>query len=79
MFRNSRPALTAACLLSMFSAGAVASPAEVSVTPEVAAEEPVYSPFVGRDYPDQVLFGDETPATAIVAVVPIVAQHEIVA
>lgn len=31
---------------------------ETVITPEMLAEEPVYSPFVGRDYPDQVLFGD---------------------
>jgi hypothetical protein len=36
----------------------MASGLEVVVTPEVVAEEPVYSPFVGRDFPDQVLFGD---------------------
>jgi hypothetical protein len=31
---------------------------ETVVTSEIIAEERVYSPFVGRDYPDQVLFGD---------------------
>jgi hypothetical protein len=28
------------------------------VTPEAVNGGEVYSPFVGRDYPDQVLFGD---------------------
>lgn len=31
---------------------------EVKVTEEMVEEERVYSPFVGRNYPDQVLFGD---------------------
>ena len=31
---------------------------ETVVTPEMMADEAIYSPFVGRDYPDQVLFGD---------------------
>jgi len=31
---------------------------DVSATPEEAVAERVYSPFAGRDYPDQVLFGD---------------------
>ena len=35
-----------------------ASPYDVNVEPELFAEEKVYSPFAGRDYPDQVLFGD---------------------
>ena len=35
-----------------------ASPAEVVVNPGIVDEAPVYSPFVGRDYPDEVLFGD---------------------
>jgi hypothetical protein len=31
---------------------------ETVVTPEMLQSDPVYSPFVGRDFPDQVLFGD---------------------
>ena len=34
------------------------SPYDVEVTPESLTPEPIYSPFVNRDYPDQVLFGD---------------------
>ncbi len=37
---------------------AKASPHDVQVTPEMLASEPVYSPYVDRIYPDQVLFGD---------------------
>lgn len=36
----------------------IASPYDVQVTPEILTPEPVYSPFVNRAYPDQVLFGD---------------------
>ena len=28
------------------------------VSPETVAGEKIYSPFVGRSFPDQVLFGD---------------------
>ena len=35
-----------------------ASPYERRVTEEDFADEKVYSPYTGRDYPDQVLFGD---------------------
>ncbi|MBW2697950.1 MAG: DUF3604 domain-containing protein, partial [Deltaproteobacteria bacterium] len=38
--------------------GAVASPVEMVVTEADFESERVYSPFVGRSYPDQVLFGD---------------------
>ena len=31
---------------------------DVEVKPELLSDEPVYSPYAGRDYPDQVLFGD---------------------
>ena len=31
---------------------------DVEVKPELLTDEPVYSPYAGRDYPDQVLFGD---------------------
>jgi len=34
------------------------SPDELVVTPELLEPDRVYSPFVGRDYPDQVFFGD---------------------
>jgi hypothetical protein len=37
---------------------AKASSYEVQVTPEELASEPIYSPYTGRSYPDQVLFGD---------------------
>ena len=37
---------------------ALATANELNVKPEYVSEEPVYSPFVNRDYPDQVLFGD---------------------
>ncbi len=36
----------------------VASPHDVPVTPETVAQDPIYSPYVNRGYPDQVLFGD---------------------
>ena len=35
-----------------------ASPYDVEITPDMLAEKPVYSPYAGRNYPDQVLFGD---------------------
>lgn len=31
---------------------------DANPTPDKLAEKPVYSPYVNRDYPDQVLFGD---------------------
>jgi hypothetical protein len=37
---------------------ASASPQELVVTAEMLEQPRVYSPYVGRDYPDQVLFGD---------------------
>ena len=37
---------------------AYASPQDFPVKPKDFKEEKVYSPFVGRNYPDQVLFGD---------------------
>ena len=36
----------------------VAHTSEYAVTPEMLETDPVYSPFVGRNFPDQVLFGD---------------------
>ncbi len=41
-----------------FNIPAFASPQDIVPTPEYFAEDKVYSPYVGRDYPDQVLFGD---------------------
>jgi hypothetical protein len=43
-------------IFNVFIAGA--SPYDVEVKPELFAEENIYSPFVDRGYPDQVLFGD---------------------
>ena len=50
----------AAVLLILFTAvgGAQASVYDANPTPEKVAEERIYSPYVNRDYPDQVLFGD---------------------
>ena len=48
--------------LSVLFAGMLApiflSAQEHVVTPEMLESKPVYSPYAGRDYPDQVLFGD---------------------
>ncbi len=44
--------------LSMVASPAFASPQEMVVTKEDFAEKKVYSPYAGRNYPDQVLFGD---------------------
>lgn len=43
-------------VLSMAHSWAIASP--VKVSSEDFAEQRVYSPFAGGNYPDQVLFGD---------------------
>ena len=40
------------------SGAANASPFDANPTPEIMAEKPIYSPYVNRDYPDQVFFGD---------------------
>ena len=54
-------------LFLFFAVISSASPQEVTVTPDMldvsptpkeAAPGPVYSPYAGRNYPDQVLFGD---------------------
>jgi hypothetical protein len=58
MSRLATISLAPACLFLMFTTQGFASPQDVVVTPELMEEERVYSPFVGRDYPDQVLFGD---------------------
>jgi hypothetical protein len=50
-------AVAAACTLIVTS-GALASPHDLVVTEDDFAEERVYSPFVGRAYPDNVYFGD---------------------
>lgn len=52
------PALAATAHLFFAVAFTQASPYDVNVKPELFAEEKVYSPYAGRDYPDQVLFGD---------------------
>jgi hypothetical protein len=48
----------AVCIALLIAAGGVASAQEQVVTPEMLEPAAVYSPFVNRDYPDQVLFGD---------------------
>ena len=45
-------------VLFIYSGLTSASPYDVQITPEKLTSEPVYSPFVNRAYPDQVLFGD---------------------
>ncbi|UCH47622.1 MAG: DUF3604 domain-containing protein [Betaproteobacteria bacterium] len=51
--------VTVAPLLVMLSpASPLAAPQELVVTPDMVEPERVYSPYAGRDYPDQVLFGD---------------------
>jgi len=44
--------------LLLTSAGLMASPHDVVVTEDDFEQEKVYSPFVGRAYPDNVFFGD---------------------
>ena len=51
-------AFTSSYLALAVASFAWASPNELVVTQDMVEEEPVYSPFVNRDYPDQVLFGD---------------------
>ena len=50
--------LLSAGFLSITANFTNASPNDVKPKVKLFAEEKVYSPFVGRDYPDQVLFGD---------------------
>jgi hypothetical protein len=45
-------------ILSIAFSATLFAQSEVVITPENFDEDPIYSPFVGRDYPDQVLFGD---------------------
>jgi hypothetical protein len=49
--------LVIGCLLLAMS-HALASPLELVMTLDDFEEEPVYSPYAGRNYPDEVLFGD---------------------
>ena len=58
MFRNTVLTLVSVCMLSILNTEVLAAGQELVVTPELMDEERVYSPFVGRDYPDQVFFGD---------------------
>jgi hypothetical protein len=48
----------AACGLLGIASHGFASPYEVAIVEENFQAKRVYSPYVGRDYPDQVLFGD---------------------
>ena len=45
-------------LVMLGPASLLAAPQELVVTPDMVQPERVYSPYVGRKYPDQVLFGD---------------------
>ncbi len=59
MFRYSQFTVTTSIFaLVLSSTSAFASPYDREVTAEDLEPERVYSPFVGRNYPDQVLFGD---------------------
>ncbi len=50
---------TVAALTVLMAIGAAhASPWDANPTPEKVAEQKIYSPYVNRDYPDKVLFGD---------------------
>lgn len=42
----------------ILASSAFASPHDVQVIPDKLASEPIYSPYTGRSYPDQVLLGD---------------------
>ena len=59
MIRFKNNVLRAVALsFAMFANTSVASPAEFVVTEEHLEPPKVYSPYAGRDYPDEVLFGD---------------------
>jgi hypothetical protein len=45
-------------LFTFSASGGLASPQDHVVTVESFKTDPVYSPYAGRDYPDEVLFGD---------------------
>ncbi len=49
---------TVASGLAMVASTSFASPAEFVVTEENLEPPKVYSPYAGRNYPDEVLFGD---------------------
>ena len=55
---NKNVLCTVACGLAMFANTSIASPAEFVVTEEHLEPAEVYSPYAGREYPDEVLFGD---------------------
>ncbi len=61
--RALRPLISASvalvvCGLLLGAGHSLASPLELVMTPEDFEEEPGYSPYAGRNYPDEVLFGD---------------------
>lgn len=47
-----------ACAVILLATTVLSSPHELVVTAEDLEQPEVYSPYAGRDYPDQVLFGD---------------------
>ena len=47
-----------ACTAFLLATTVLSGPQELVITAEKLEPQRVYSPFVGRDYPDQVLFGD---------------------
>jgi len=47
-----------ACTAILFATTVLSGPQELVITAEKLEPQRVYSPFVGRDYPDQVFFGD---------------------
>ncbi|MBT8355195.1 MAG: DUF3604 domain-containing protein [Desulfobacterales bacterium] len=51
-------AIIAAPAFAAIVSTAIASPYDVEVKPELFPDKKIYSPFVDRSYPDQVLFGD---------------------
>ena len=59
MFKHSHVTfITLNLILVLSSTSVLSSPYDLKVTAEDLMGERVYSPFVGRNYPDQVLFGD---------------------
>ena len=59
MNRIPRSALRGVVIAGFAAIGAVhASPYDANPTPDKFAEKRIYSPYVNRDYPDQVFFGD---------------------
>ena len=57
MSRAAVVSLVSMCALSILNTEALGSGQELVVDPEML-DDRVYSPYVNRDYPDQVLFGD---------------------